>query len=235
MSNYIKHLEQLSSSGTFKRKKDYIEHNLKKYIPDKPNRQIKIMEIGPGLGELESFLNDRGITNIDLIDNDKNVLDYVSKKYKVRKVYFSENLNKIGNRIGNYDLIVLIQVLEHLPINILKQTIKMLFNRLSKNGKLVIVVPNANNPLGLTERYADLQHTISFTEQSLYDLVNLSGIRNYEVFIKGYEIPIRGIVNLIRVLLQKILHKIMLGVMIVNGGIFFKTMTPNIMMVIKKN
>lgn len=235
MSNYVKHLEQLSTRETYKRKKDYIKFNIKEFLPNKPKNQVRALEVGPGLGEFVSFLNDQGITNIDIMDNDKSVLNYVSKRNKIRKVYFSEKVNNIGNRIGSYDLIVLIQVLEHLPISILKQTIKVLFTHLNRNGNLVIVVPNANNPLGLIERYADLQHTVSFTEQSLYDLVNLSGIKNYKIFIKGYEIPINGVVNLIRIVLQKILHLVMLGIMIINGGVFFKTMTPNIMMIIKRN
>lgn len=235
MSNYIKHLEQLSSRETYRRKKEYIRYNLKEFLPNKPNSRTSVLEVGPGLGELVSFLNDQGITNIDLIDNDRNILRYISLKYKVKGIKYIKDFRKIEKKIDNYDLIILIQVLEHLPINILKQTLKVLFAHLKKNGYLIIVVPNANNPLGLTERYADLQHTISFTEQSLLDLVNISNIKNYVISIRGYDIPPEGIINFTRMILQKILHKIMLVVMIINGGVFFKTMTPNIMMVLKKN
>ena len=114
-------------------------------------------------------------------------------------------------------------------------TLKLLYKHLIKGGFLIIVVPNGNNPLGLIERYGDLQHTNCFTEQSLKDLVNISEIKNYKLEIRGYEIPPYDLLNIIRIFFQKTLHFILLLIMIINGGIYFKTMTPNIMLVIKKS
>lgn len=233
MGNYLNHLKQLSSPATFQSKKNYCDYNIGPFLP----RQIsnsKILEIGPGLGEFVSFLNERGIFNIDVVDNDKEVLKFVSKNYRISKVIASENIGLLGKRLGSYDLIVLIQVLEHLPVNKHAAILKTLYSHLNKLGYLVIVVPNANNPLGLTERYSDVQHTSSFSTQALLDLIDAAGIKKAKVQIRGYEIPPYGIVNLIRILLQKMLHGLLLIIMIINGGLFFSTMTPNIMLVIKK-
>lgn len=234
MGDYVKHLEEMSTAETLKRKKDYIDYNLKKYFKNIGFNNLKVLEVGPGLGEFESYLNDRGIFHIDIVDNDKSVLDYVSKRCKLENKYLTKDILSIDNKLSKYNFIFLMQVLEHLPTDKYAKALKLLYKHLEKDGFLAIVVPNANNPLGLVERYGDLQHTGSFTEQSLKDLIHLSNIKDYYVEIKGYEIPPYDSLNIIRIVLQKILHTILLAIIIVNGGIFFTVMTPNIMMVIEK-
>ncbi|EKD89896.1 MAG: SAM-dependent methyltransferase [uncultured bacterium] len=235
MNNYVKHLEELSTSTTLKRKKNYVDYNLKKCFRDLGFNGIKVLEVGPGLGEFESYLNDRGVSSIDIVDNDKNILNYVSKKYRINRCYLTKDISLVDKKLGSYDFIFLMQVLEHLPQDKYDVVLRLLYKHLRKDGYLVVVVPNANNPLGLTERYGDLQHTGSFTEQSLRDLVSLSGIENYSMEIRGYEIPPYDFINLFRIIFQKILHLMLLLAMIANGGLFFKTMTPNIALIIKKN
>lgn len=234
MNNYIQHLQQLSNPQTFKRKKEYIDYNLKSYFKEIGFRDIEVLEIGPGLGELEAYLNERGVFLIDIVDNDKSVLNYVTKKYKIKNSFLIKGISKLDQKISQYDLILLMQVLEHLPVNQQSKILKILYKHLNKNGFLAVVAPNGNNPLGLVERYGDIQHTTCFTEQSFKDLINISGIKNYEIKIIGYEIPPYSLLNIIRIFLQKVLHIFLLMVMIINGGTYFKVMTPNIMLVIKK-
>lgn len=223
----------MSSPDTLRRKKDYLEYNLSDLIPDKIE-DYSVLEIGPGLGEFVSFLNDKKIDQIEVIDNDKSVLGVVSSKNKIREVYLGKNILKLHRKLGSYNLIAMIQVLEHIPLSEHKEILKFLYNHLKKEGSIVIVVPNGNNPLGLTERYVDIQHTVSFTTQSLLDLVNVSDLRNHEIEIKGFEIPPYGIINILRIFLQKTLHIFLLLIMIINGGSYFKIMTPNIMMIIRR-
>lgn len=235
MDDYTRHLEELSDFKTFKRKKEYIDYNLKTYFRKIGLKNIKILEVGPGLGEFESYLNDKGVYDIDIIDNDKNILDYVFRKYRTNRKFLAKEITPIEQELREYNFIFLMQVLEHYPTDKYALTLQLLYKHLEKGGFLVIIVPNANNPLGLTERYGDLQHTGSFTEQSLKDLINRSGIKGYSIEIKGYEIPPYSPTNILRIALQKILHSILLLIMIINGGLFFKIMTPNISLVIKKN
>lgn len=234
MGTYVDHLQQLSTPQTLKRKKDYVEYNLRDCFRKIGFKNIKVLEIGPGLGEFESFLNDKKAFDIDIVDNDKSILDYVSKRYKIKRKLLTKDILQAARQLRKYNIIFLMQVLEHLPIDKYHTILRLLYKCLENGGFLVIVVPNANNPLGLTERYGDLQHTGSFTEQSLKDLINLAGIINFTMEIRGYEIPPFDPLNILRIILQKILHTILLALMIINGGIFFKTMTPNVMLVIRK-
>jgi len=234
MSDYIRHLQELYTPETFKRKKDYIDYNLGSYLSKIGYKKLKVLEVGPGMGEFESYLNDKGVVDIDIADNDQGILDYSLSKYKINKAILTKKIEDLDKKINKYNLIFLMQVLEHIPIDKYSETVKILFKHLERGGFLIIVVPNGNNPLGLIERYGDLQHTGCFTEQSLKDLINVSGLKNYQIRIRGYEIPTYSIINVIRVLLQKILHLFLLLIMIINGGIYFKTMTPNIMMAVNK-
>jgi 2-polyprenyl-3-methyl-5-hydroxy-6-metoxy-1,4-benzoquinol methylase len=194
-----------------------------------------VLEIGPGMGECVSYLNGLGIENIDIVDNSKDVVEQINSKYRINKSFksLSECLKSVKK--GSYDLIVMIQVLEHIKVEKHGEIIKGLFSKLKKGGTVLIVVPNANNPLGLVERYGDLQHFISFTTQSLKDLIYNSEINNFEFDISGYNIPPNSIVNMLRVLLQKLLHLFILAILIVNGGVYFTPLTPNLTLHLKKN
>ena len=235
MAKYLRHLEGMYSDKTFNRKIDYLKFNFSGLLTRANLSTFSVLEIGPGMGECISYLNSLGVHNIDIVDNDREIINRSKKKFKIRKAILNQNITSIDNTLGSYNLIVLIQVLEHIATTKHKEVIQTLFKHLKKRGSIIIVVPNANNPLGIVERYADLQHYTAFTEQSLKDLVVYSGIKNFILKIKGFEIPPYSPINLIRIVLQKILHLILFLVMVVNGGNFFRIMTPNIMLVVKKN
>jgi 2-polyprenyl-3-methyl-5-hydroxy-6-metoxy-1,4-benzoquinol methylase len=233
MSNYNNHLKNAYNNSTFTRKVNYIKYNFGEIISNLSNNN-EVLEVGPGMGEMVSYLNKLGIFNIDVVDNDQGILKLIENKFKIRNVYLASNILKISKKLKIYDFIVLIQVLEHLPLEKQPEILQTLYSHLKRGGDLIIVVPNANNPLGLAERYGDLQHTVSYTEQSLKDLIDRAGIKRCKLEISGFRIPPYDIVNLIRIVFQKLLHLLLLLVMIVNGGTFFKTMTPNICLKVKK-
>lgn len=232
MPDYIDHLAPLYQKNTFSRKVDYLNYNIGKILSKAIKKGGDVLEIGPGMGEMVYYLNKKKFFNIDILDVDKSVLDYVSSRFKVRKSY-TANIERLTNKVW-YDSIVAIQVLEHLPVERHPKVLGILFKRLRKNGELIFVVPNSGNPLGIVERYADLQHTTSFTEQSVKDLIRESGISSYKLIIGGYRIPPYNITNVLRIILQKSLHILLTLTLIVNGGIFFRTLTPNLMFIVRK-
>ena len=232
---YLFRLQRIYNKKSFQRKLEYIKYNFGPIIERlKSRKDISVLEVGPGLGEFIKYLNSVGVKDIDVIDNDRNVLKNLKIKFSISNSYFSDNVISVKNKLRKYDLIVLIQVLEHISPKIYFSAVKVLYSKLKKKGTILMVVPNANNPLGSVERYGDLQHQMAFTSQSLKDLVMGSGITNYNVEIRGYSIPPYTLINLIRILLQKTLHLILLGLMIVNGGSYFKVMTPNLTLIIEK-
>jgi len=234
MTSYLHHLDSLYTSKTFQRKIDYFRFNFGRFVNRLDPKKASVLEIGPGKGEFIAWLNSLGIEDIDVFDIDQEVVDFVKTNYKIKNSFVSDHISSIKDKMRMYDMIILVQVLEHIDPNKYFVFVRSIFSMLRKGGVLIIVVPNANNPLGMVERYGDLQHKNSFTDQSLKDLVFGSKITGYDMEIKGYSIPPYSILNIFRIFMQKILHLFLLLIMIVNGGSFYKIMTPNIVLVLKK-
>lgn len=234
MKNYLSHLQSIGDNEVnFQRKIGYIKYNFGKYIKEL-NSKSTVLEIGPGSGAVECYLNSNSVTNIDLIDNDLPVLKYVQNKYTVNKVFQTSDLSKIKSKLQKYDLIFMLQVFEHIPRDQYVSLINVLVGQLKKDGKIIIMVPNGGNPLGLLERYHDLQHENAYTTDSLYELTNYCGVSGVSSLVEGYKIPPYNIINLIRIILQKILHLLIIMALIVNGGVYQTIMTPNITLIISK-
>lgn len=234
MKNYLKHLQQVGDDTlSFNRKLSYIDYNLGKYI-DVKNKKLSVLEIGPGLGVVEKYLNDNGINNIDLVDNDENVLSYISNSFNVRNKYKTNNISQIDKKLKKYDVIFMLQVFEHIPRIQYKSVLSTLVKHLANDGKIIIMVPNGGNPLNMLERYHDLQHETAFTEDSLKELSNYCDIENVKSVVEPYRIPPNNMINIIRIILQKILHIIIILMIIINGGVYQTIMTPNITLIITK-
>lgn len=233
------YLSQLSNSGndlTFTRKKEYIRYNFGRHIDDKlKNKNCSVLEIGPGLGEFISYCNDQGIKSIDVIDYEKEVLDYVRTKFKIKNGFISGDVQPIENKLRMYDVIIMTQVLEHIPTEKHISYLQTLYNHLNRGGIILITVPNIGNPLAIYERYYDYTHETAFTDHSLIQLADFAHLKNSEVRVQGFYIPTYNLVNIIRAGFQYILHGLFKLLFTVNGGVYPQVLTTNITLVIEKS
>lgn len=233
MSNYLEHMKKLGAGTAFSRRVGYLKYNFKKYL-DELYTNSKVLEIGPGTGELLHILSEKGMSTIDIIDNDPEILNFCKKGYAIRHAILSSSLDLSKSLKSKYDLIVLTQVFEHIPKTSYLNWIRNLYKALNPNGHIIITVPNGANPLSSTERYGDLQHENIFTTFAFSELMTFANLKNATYHIHGFEIPPNSIVNIIRLILQKILHSIFILLMIINGAIYQTLMTPNISLIITK-
>jgi 2-polyprenyl-3-methyl-5-hydroxy-6-metoxy-1,4-benzoquinol methylase len=232
MTDYLDYLETISSTRTFKQKLRRAESNFGKYL--RPGQTA--LEVGPGRGEFLTLLARRGITDVDVIEQDATVGRHIAEHFKVRRNWSLavEDLNTIADQLRDYDLIMLLQVMEHVRQEKLPEVLRLLHARLKPGGHLIIVVPNGGNPLGIVERYADLTHRTVFTENSLRQLVAAADIKDGDIEIRGYRIPPVPPVNLLRIVIQKCLHALLLAMLIANGGNYYRTLDPNICLILTR-
>jgi 2-polyprenyl-3-methyl-5-hydroxy-6-metoxy-1,4-benzoquinol methylase len=232
--SYLERLNGMYGEKTFQRKVDYIRYNLGEYFDAKVASGLEVLEVGPGVGEFVNYAQSIGIRRVDILDEEEDIIGSLKSGYRdlLRNVYSSVSTLKTSK--DRYDFVVLIQVLEHIPLDRQAETLSVLYRSLKKYGKLFVVVPNANNPLGLTERYGDIQHKVSFTSRSVRDLISESGIRNDETKIMSFRIPPYSIINIIRIMVQKAIHLLIYLLLIANGGVFYRPLTPNMLVVIEK-
>lgn len=98
------------------------------------NRKLNILEIGPGYGNNIEFLSDYG--TIDVLEIEEHFLNFLKIEYKGKIRQF---FNKIEDISFKYDLIFMLDVLEHIENP--KEYLILLNNILSSKGRIIIGVP----------------------------------------------------------------------------------------------
>jgi 2-polyprenyl-3-methyl-5-hydroxy-6-metoxy-1,4-benzoquinol methylase len=232
MADYLNYLENIQDKTSSVRLGGYLSHNFGRFI----SKGCKVLEIGPGTGGFIRFAKDCGASSVDVIDRDQGVMNYLKNNLDIRNGWISsvEDLVKIQNELDKYDLIFMLQIVEHVNKSALTSMLGLLFKQLNPGGRILITVPNGGNPLSIVERYSDITHENLFSENSLRQIVSMSDLDNPIVKVRGYKIPPINAINIIRIIIQKITHLFLKGLLIANGGVFFGVMEPNITLEIQK-
>lgn len=209
-------LGQLFTSRTFKNKKSWFVYNYEKFLPQDKN--ARILEVGPGFGELmDHLIDERNFNYYTAVDIDEDIVDYCNSRHHNRvkhitslQKYFEESPSE------KYDVILMFHVLEHIPKESASEIMSVLWGALSEGGILVIEVPNIANPVvGLYMFYSDYTHVNPFTSTSLSYLIKQSGFSNVMI-VRPYVPPInvfrffQRILQLMVELFFRIIYKIYL-------------------------
>jgi 2-polyprenyl-3-methyl-5-hydroxy-6-metoxy-1,4-benzoquinol methylase len=232
MAEYIDYLESISDQRTWDRKYHWLNHNFGGSF----NAGQRVLEVGPGRGEFLHFAAGKGIADIDVIDRDRGVLSFIQSRYPVGRVWAvsAEEMESIDSELGTYDRIFALQIMEHIETKHVGSFLRTLYNHLAPGGQILITVPNGGNPLSIVERYSDLTHHNLFSENSLKQLVQMSGLPGAVATVRGYRIPLASALDYVRVPLQWVLHACLHLVMMANGGVFFSLYHPNITLVVER-
>lgn len=161
-----------------------IERLMRQHLRD--FRADTILEVGPGYSPFGRVAaNITGANNITFVDCDPSVLAWqVSECSKINLAaeYLlvsleSDDLSALG---GPYDLILCMEILEHLPNA--EEVLRALANRLSPEGRMVITVPTKLSERlmkWLNPSYMEGQvhgHVREFDEHGLREILNQAGL-----------------------------------------------------------
>jgi 2-polyprenyl-3-methyl-5-hydroxy-6-metoxy-1,4-benzoquinol methylase len=140
----------------------------------------KILDFGCGWGGfLKTTIKAKKLAGIELR---KECIFYIKKN--IKKIQILDNLNNLNEK---YDIITMFHVLEHIPYQI--ETFKELKKKLTKNGKIIIEVPQANDFLLKLKEFRKFtfwsEHLILHTENSLRKILEVSGFK--KINIKYYQ------------------------------------------------
>lgn len=174
-----------------------------------------VLDVGPGSGVIGKALKDRGLTSVDAIEIDPETIEYLKPFYRD----IVTDLNKLKTK--KYDLIILLDVLEHLANP--GSFIKLILELLSDGGTILISVPNVVHwsvriPFLFGEfnyksrGILDGTHLYHFTGRSFKRMLKYSSIEilNLSVSIEPAELVLpsfisnSGIFKLLSVLRYKI-------------------------------
>jgi 2-polyprenyl-3-methyl-5-hydroxy-6-metoxy-1,4-benzoquinol methylase len=178
------------------------------YLPK--NKDARILDFGCGMGHFLYFLNKMGYSNFIGIDISPQQVAFV-RKYITNNVILADGfdfLKEAIRRREHFDIIVLNDVIEHIPKVKILELLKLILNTLKPGGKVFIKTPNMGNPFNLRSRYMDFSHEVGFTEHSLYEVLYTAGFRKIHIF--GAREPCgRGIKAGIMRLMNSSFHNVM--------------------------
>jgi 2-polyprenyl-3-methyl-5-hydroxy-6-metoxy-1,4-benzoquinol methylase len=175
--------------------------NYSKFLPTDKN--IKVLDFGCGVGQCLSWLLDSGYKNAMGIEVGDEAVAYCQKNnLPVEKV--SNSLEWLKTHPEEFEVIILNDVIEHLPKEQIVSMLSALFGSLKKGGIMIVKTNNVSAITGARMRYWDHTHTTSFTEYSLRQVLLYAGIKDFSFY--PFAFPINTFFRLIRKILQLVLH-----------------------------
>lgn len=163
--------------------------------------ESRILEVGSGWGKNLLALKSMGATNLVGVDiSEEQILQgHALGLDNLRLVRSDDELHQV---LGNerYDIIIAIDVLEHLSLPQLESLSRSIRKLLRPGGLLVLEVPNDLAPLNPI-KYGDITHLRSFTPASIIQFFRLCGLN--PLLIRGLGFPGQGLKFIVRKLLIK--------------------------------
>lgn len=158
------------------------------------NRAIRILDFGCGMGFAMTGLKNAGYGNLVGIDADKSQVDFArARGLDVRLVPAAETLEKLDQEREAFDLVICLDVLEHIPSDEVIKVLTALRATLSKGGRFICRVPNCNSIVAMRYRYIDWTHLISFSEPSLDFILYHAGFKDIRISEQPDPVPKRAL------------------------------------------
>jgi len=132
------------------------------------------LDIGCGMGFALAGLQSLGYSDVYGIDLDaQQVATCQRRALPVERV--EDAAAFLRQHPERYDLILMLDVLEHVPVASQLALLRCVHAALRPGGRLIVTVPNATSPLAARWRYIDWTHHCSFTEHSLRFVLRNAG------------------------------------------------------------
>jgi 2-polyprenyl-3-methyl-5-hydroxy-6-metoxy-1,4-benzoquinol methylase len=198
------HFARLGNAQRTTHRLESLRANYHDLIPTDPTAAV--LEIGPGMGELLQYLTvECGLRNVEAIDLSQEVAQHCSQHYCPTS-QVDDPVAFLSAHAGQYDLIMLLHVLEHVEKSQAVAFLSAIRRALKPRGRIIVEVPNMANPvIGSTSRYGDFTHEIGFTEHSLEQALRLAGFETIRV--RPFRIPVTSPARLAQFVLRGCLEQ----------------------------
>lgn len=195
-----------------------------------PQPDQKVLEIGCGWGFALAGLRKLGVAHVDAFDIDSFAVGMCRRRgFEVTLLDVEDIHDFMASKAETYDVILAVDVVEHIPIDAQPQALRDIFLALKPGGKFVCQVPNADSIVASHMRYVDYTHHSAFTQVSLDAVLHNAGFAPAE--IRDAEPPqhrpsIRHWNDLKNWLLRRIVRKLARAILVAELGPHHGYRTP---------
>jgi len=172
--NYLANLNKPSPQADWSRPYGWY---LRGWLP--ADREARILELGCGEGNLLATLKGWGYREVRGIDLRPEAIAFC--RHRGLKADLADARTYLRGKTGGFQLIVAVDLLEHLSREDGLRLLEDVHRALHPNGAVILQVPNLGSPFGGTVFYGDLTHLTGFTETSIRQLLKLAGFSRVEV------------------------------------------------------
>ncbi len=159
---------------------EYILSVIAPHIPSDP--KVPTLDIGCGFGFALRALRTRGFSNLQGLESSAQQAKRCTESgFKVTVVDGDKTIEWIDKHEGQFGLVLLLDVLEHVPAENQISLLRSIYRSLAPAGRLIVTVPNANSLLAARWRYNDYTHFSSFTEHSLYFVLKNAAFNQIDI------------------------------------------------------
>lgn len=177
------------------------KRNYSRFLPD--NKQARVLDIGCGMGQFLAFMGQEGYENILGVDISLEAINFCLEK-GINKVEFIDNLEEFLNKSPMYDLIVLNDVIEHIPKEQIIAILEKIYEKLNFCGRIIVKTGNMSSIIGSNMRYIDFSHEIGFTEYSLLQVLKVCDFKGTVIY--PFVFPKNSPIRVFRWAVQKLIH-----------------------------
>jgi 2-polyprenyl-3-methyl-5-hydroxy-6-metoxy-1,4-benzoquinol methylase len=140
--------------------------------------------VGCGAGYFEYYLLKNGFTNVRAIDVSLEQIEVAKQKlvehgldYNGKVDFLVENGFEHLEKNSGYDLIAMIDLLEHFQKDRVIELLQLSFSALNEGGFLIVRTINADNPMFARFFYHDFTHETPFTPDSIRQCLETAGFK----------------------------------------------------------
>jgi cyclopropane fatty-acyl-phospholipid synthase-like methyltransferase len=149
---------------------------------------MSVLELGCGNGLFLRFLTNQGVKDFIGVDGDPRIIEEIpTELVPFIHIYDFDDffISEVANR--RVDGLVLFDVLEHFTPNDAASLLKSVSNLLSKDGRIVIRVPNMASPLALGVQYNDVTHQTAFSPGSIRQVASVAELETVAFQAQAYS------------------------------------------------
>ena len=156
-----------------------LEHVIREHVP--ADRSIRMVDLGCGHGALVFCLKALGYKNVEGVDVSSEQVA-LAHRLGVDEVRQGDLIEFMQARSMTYDILFLMDVLEHLSKQEVMNLLDLARGALKDGGRAIIHVPNAEGIFGMRVRYGDFTHELCFTPQSIRQVLRACGFEDVAVY-----------------------------------------------------